>query len=98
MADRKKPHEFTVGEKADGTRVYMIDGAVVPDKTTWANLRQKNADVSSQTMDEVEKEADTAMSNSGNSELDSMFSKAKGGKVKKSKVTTHHKNHKHPAW
>jgi len=91
MADRKKPHEFTVGKKADGTTVYMIDGSEVPDKTTWANLRQKNADVASQTMDEVNSEADSAMSNSEKS-FDDIF-KAKGGKI-----STHKRNKSAPSW
>jgi hypothetical protein len=98
MADIRKNHEFTVGKKADGTTVYMIDGSEVPDKTTWANLRQKSMDVGSQTMDAVDQEANAAMNNSGNSELDSMFSKAKGGKVTSTKMSTHSKNPKHPNW
>ena len=96
MADIKKPHEFTVGKKADGTTVYMIDGSEVPDKTTWANLRQKNADVASQTMDEVDQEANAAMGNSEKS-FDDIF-KAKGGKVTSTKMSTHSKNPKHPNW
>lgn len=91
MAEIKKKHEFTVGKKADGSPAYMIDGSEVPDKTTWANLRQKSMDVGTQTMDAVNSEADAEMSNSEKS-FDDIF-KAKGGKI-----STHKRNKSAPSW
>jgi hypothetical protein len=98
MAEPTKKHNFSVGKKADGSTAYLIDGSEVPDKTTWANLRQKSMDAGTQSMDAVEQEADAAMSSSGNSELDSMFSKAKGGRIKAGKISTHKKSKSAPSW
>jgi len=92
----KKQHSFTIGKKADGTNVYMIDGSEVADKATWANLRQKMNDVSSQALKDVESEADSAMSNA-EKDFDEKF-KAKGGKVKAGKISTHKKSKSAPNW
>ena len=98
----KQGADFKVVKKADGSLGYYVNNTEVQDKNAYDRLQQRTNQAADQDMKNAEAKFTAPTSSSGDSEsmseLDSMFSRAKGGKVKKSKVSTHHKNHKHPAW
>ena len=95
-------YKFQTVKKSDGSLGYYVNGTELQDKEAYDRIQQKVNQTADKQMQDVESDFDNATKTSGNnessSELDNMFSRAKGGKVKKSKVSTHHKNHKHPAW
>lgn len=106
-------YTFKTGKKADGSIGYYVNGKELQDKESYDRIKQKADQAGDKSLQEVESEFDNATSSSGNSdsssELDSMFKKAKGGKIKKHakggsislnncKVSTHSKSKKQPNW
>ena len=84
MAKRKDINFKTV-EKADGSLGYYVGNTELQDKAAYDRLQKQADQAADQDLADEETKFDAATSSSGSSgapsELDSMFKKAKGGKV-----------------
>jgi hypothetical protein len=92
-------YKFKTIKKPDGSLGYYVNGTELQDKAAYDRIQQKVNQTADQDMQDAESKFDAANTSSGGasapSELDSMFSKAKGGKVKKSSSP---KKKLHPNW
>ena len=92
-------YKFQTVKKSDGSLGYYVNGTELQDKEAYDRIQQKVNQTADKQMQDVESDFDAANTSSGGasapSELDSMFSKAKGGKVKKSSAP---KKKLHPNW
>jgi hypothetical protein len=80
MAKRKDINFKTV-EKADGSLGYYVGNTELQDKAAYDRLQKQADQAADQDLADEETKFDTATSSGASSELDSMFKKAKGGKV-----------------
>ena len=83
MADQK--YDFKTVKKPDGSLGYYVNGTELQDENAYNRIKQKADQTANQAMQGVESNFDSAVNKPSfggvTSELDSMFKKAKGGKV-----------------
>lgn len=83
MADQK--YDFKTVKKPDGSLGYYVNGIELQDENAYNRIKQKADQTANQAMQGVESNFDSAVNKPSfggvTSELDSMFKKAKGGKV-----------------
>jgi len=78
-------YDFKTVQKPDGSLGYYVNGTELQDEAAYNRIKQKANQAGDQTMQGVESGFDSAVNKPSfggvSSELDSMFKKAKGGKV-----------------
>jgi len=83
MADQK--YDFKTVRKPDGSLGYYVNGTELQDENAYNRIKQKADQTANQAMQDVESNFDSTVNKPSfggvTSELDSMFKKAKGGKV-----------------
>lgn len=94
-------YKFKTVKKPDGSLGYYVNGTELQDKAAYDRIQQRANQAADKEMQDVESKFDAATNNSGAgeapSELDSMFSRAKGGRIKVKKSAPPKKK-LHPNW